>query len=796
MMDFNRKEAADDMANIDNKNFDMEQEWLKEMIEKDFERFTLPESLKSENLMHLLDEVDAEAEEKVTPIAAAPKRGKVIWLKFASAAACLAVVAFGWSAFGDNLVHSDMKIAKAQAPMAAPAAAAPVASSAAMAEEASAIVNDTEAAEAGKEPTETEMAMTTASTAAYEEFYADIEYPEQPSAKDYNEIFEIVEKYTQPVKKYNPVAGGGMIMMTSPSAVRNESVMEDVVAAAPMLANTATSGGRADVYQTNTQVQGVDESDIVKTDGRYIYHYRFDTESGGAQIAIFGARNLQLLSSIELPDYSNAEMYVSGDRLVIVQQVNSELSKKLSEREQLQKPMSEYVIKESDDNVIVPDYIGSNYTERYTEAVVYNISDHKAPKEISRYRQSGDYVSSRLLNGKLYLISNKYANGGGDAMPIIRYIPSAGANDSIMPLAAENILLPPYIENSSYAVVTTMDISDGKADTKAVLGMINEIMMSKRSLFLAATVYWENRNYRERSTGISRFDVTDEGLKYLSSGKVEGYIDDQFSLDEHNGMLRVATTSYNSDGKTVNNLFVLDEKLKVIGSVTGLAEDERIYSVRFMGDTAYVVTFKETDPLFVIDLSDPKKPVVKGELKIPGFSEYLHPIDSNTLIGLGKNTYVNQHGGVVEDGLKLSLFDVSDPTDPKESSSYLIGNVGSHSEALDNHKAFMYYPKKNMIGFPATIYTSYGASIDRPWSGESRLSFGGYLVAEIKNDKFNVIGTISDNGKEGQNGFMRNDFGESIERGIYIGNTLYTFAQNKIMAFSFDNFEQIGEFRY
>ena len=104
--------------------------------------------------------------------------------------------------------------------------------------------------------------------------------------------------------------------------------------------------------------------------------------------------------------------------------------------------------------------------------------------------------------------------------------------------------------------------------------------------------------------------------------------------------------------------------------------------------------------------------------------------------------------------------------------------------------------KKNMIGFPATIYTSYGASIDRPWSGESRLSFGGYLVAEIKNGKFNVIGTISDNGKDGQSGFMRNDFGESIERGIYIGNTLYTFAQNKIMAFSLDNFEQIGEFKY
>ena len=187
---------------------------------------------------------------------------------------------------------------------------------------------------------------------------------------------------------------------------------------------------------------------------------------------------------------------------------------------------------------------------------------------------------------------------------------------------------------------------------------------------------------------------------------------------------------------------------------------------------------------------------MKGELKIPGFSEYLHPIDENTLVGLGMNTYVNLNGGVIEDGLKLSLFDVSDPTDPREKASYLIGNAGSSSEALNNHKAFMYYPEKKLIGFPAAIYTSYGATSARPWNGERKLSFSGYLVTEVSDNGFNVVGSIPEGGNEQISGFMRNDLDQAIDRGIYIGNTLYTFSQSKIMAFSIDDFTQIGEYRY
>ncbi len=762
---------------------------LKELIENDFERFELPPSLKSENLMHLLDDVDNEQAENTENAVAPAKNNKVIWLKWASAAACFALVFFGWSSYQQNAAESDMAMA---APAAAPAAEAPMETMLSLK------AYDTAAAD---EETSAESGATASMTMAEpEEAEVEIEYPEQPAAKSYDEIFAAIEKVAPQIIRTNPSAGSGFYTAVNDAVPESAAVEAPIMMAAPKTtaAPAASEPAGGAVYQTNTQVKGVDESDIVKTDGRYIYHYHFDLESGGAQVSIFGASNLSLLSTIELPDYSDAEMYVSGDRLVIVQQVDSDTAKTLSER--LQMPMSEQLSggEIADADVIIPDYYEKKefYTTDFTEAVIYDISEHKAPKEVHRFRQEGTYVSSRLSENSLYLITNKRANGGGSEMPIIRYIPSAGNNDDVMPLGAECILLPPYIEKPNYAVVSSLDIMNGSSDTKAVLGMVDEIMMSKNSLFLTATVYGENRNYYDRATGISRFDVTDGGLKYLASGKVSGYIDDQFSLDEYNGMLRIATTSYNEQRNTVNNLFVLDQKLEPVGEVTGLAEDERIYSVRFMGETAYVVTFKETDPLFVIDLSDPAKPVVKGELKIPGFSEYLHPIDENTLVGLGINTYVNHNGVVIEDGLKLSLFDVSDPTDPKESASYLIGNTGSDSEALNNHKAFMYYPEKKLIGFPATIYTSYGATSARPRSGERKMTFGGYLVVEISDSGFGVVGSIPDGGTESLDGFMRNDLDQAIERGIYIGNTLYTFAQSKIMAFSIDDFTQIGEYKY
>lgn len=753
-----------------------EQQWLRALLLRDSERFQLPDSLKSENLIHKLEALDAAQSEAPQPVVLEQKRrGKTAYFKYLSYAACIAVVLFGW-----------YNAQQTQAPTAAP--------------EAVMIKAD------GFDQEETEAApMMAAQASAAQAAEIDVA---QPVAESYAQVYEALNTvWSNQMAGYaqNRVTGGGM---DDRVMVESEDLMMDVpMAEAPM--NPATSGG-GDVYQTNIQIAGVDEADIVKTDGAYIYQYRFDSETGGAQIAISSVSSLRLQSTILLPEYADAELYLAGNRLIVVQSLpEKEVETLLAS---LDRTFSEYLgIQPADsgqdtlaadsDNVIVPDYYYRGRRGRsiaMTEALTFDISDHKLPREIGRYRQDGRYVSSRLTRDTLYLVTNKTVSGdvitGADS--VYHYLPVTGTKAQAAVLPAQDIIIPPYLENLNYAVVTALDVSNQKAETKAVLGMADQIMMSQNSLYLTATVTSADRQGRyERSTGITRFSASGGGLKYLASGKVAGYIDNQFSLDEHEGNLRIATTSYNDSSQTVNNLYVLDGQLQPVGSVEGLAEGERIYSVRYVGETAYVVTFRETDPLFVIDLSNPAKPQVKGELKLPGFSEYLHPIDKNTLLGFGMNTIATPHGGVVQDGLKLTLFDVTNPAAPKEKASYLLGNMGSTSEALQNHKALMFHPQQQLIGFPVTLYTAQGATAENPWAGSQTLSFAGYLVIKIKSDGFEVVGTLPNEGRA-EGGFMRYDSGNSIQRGIYVGKTLYTIAPGRITAYTLDGFEPAGELRY
>ena len=764
-----------DKNNLDSEeNLQSEQLWLRELLLRDSERFQLPESLKSQNLMHRLNELEPEAPknaENITVLDSGKKTiKKPIVLKYLSYAACLTIIGFGWY----NAQQSASKSAT-------PSAEAPQLSASGLS-----------ASESVMMTVENEINISI----------------EQPVAENYSAVYDAL---TSAQANQSVRYGYGRGMAPEWSVNEEESIQNDSAGSVGIqVAPVAPQSGivqKSSVYSTNNQVSGVDEADIVKTDGVYIYHYRFNNQTGGAQIAISTANGLKVLSAIELPEYANSEMYVSGNRLIVVQSVPEKTVEKIVQP--LEKPLSDFLDANEDTvnklnavpGLIVPDYYKGNYdgTIAMTEAVTYDITDHKKPKELSRFRQDGNYVSSRLANNTLYLVTNKSVHNDVSAIngSVYHYIPVVGEQQTLRVLPAEDIIIPPYLENLNYAVVTAINLLNQTADTKAVLGMADQIMMSKNNLFLTATVNSDGtRRWYEQATGITRFAITEGGLQYQASGKVDGYIDNQFSLDEYNGNLRIATTSYNDKNQTVNNVFVLDRMLKQIGAVENLAEGERIYSVRYMDDTAYVVTFRQTDPLFVIDLSNPAKPVVKGELKIPGFSEYLHPIDKDTLVGLGVNTVVNKFGSVAEDGLKLSLFDVSDPTAPKEKATYLLGNMGSTSEALSNHKAFMYYPEQKLIGFPATVYTTQGGEANNPWAGQRNVSFSGYLVIKVNDNGFDVVGTIPNDSNKSVSGFMRTDTSNAIERGIFIGQTLYTTAQARIMAFSLDDFKQIGELEY
>ena len=241
-------------------------------------------------------------------------------------------------------------------------------------------------------------------------------------------------------------------------------------------------------------------------------------------------------------------------------------------------------------------------------------------------------------------------------------------------------------------------------------------------------------------------------------------------MDEYEGNLRIATTS-GYDEKAVNQLFILDENLQEIGRIDNMAKGERIYSVRFIGKVGYIVTFEQVDPLFVIDLSNPRNPEIKGELKIPGYSSYLHPYDETHIIGIGYNTKSNGYGGITTSNMKMSMFDVSDLSNPIEMFHVDIGGTSAYSDILYNHKALFEHKGKDLIGFPVTL-REYRAKDDKD----------AFVLFHIDLEKgFERYGEIS----------KEIDYRTNIDRAIYIGDTLYTLADYEIRSYKLENLEEL-----
>ena len=295
--------------------------------------------------------------------------------------------------------------------------------------------------------------------------------------------------------------------------------------------------------------------------------------------------------------------------------------------------------------------------------------------------------------------------------------------------------------------------------------------------------YEKNSKTYDINTQIYKFYLKDATCTFVKTGTVPGSVLNQFSMDEKDGYFRIATTdstSWNDESNT-NNLYVLNENLEIVGKIEGLAPGERIYSVRFMGNRAYMVTFVQTDPLFVVDLSNPRDPQVLGELKIPGYSKYLHPYDETHLIGFGENTKVVNYGygdQVITDGMKMSLFDVTDPENPTEMYSVNIGEEGTYSELLYNHKALLFSKEKNILAFPISI------------TGDNyEVVFQGAIVYGLSLDNgFELKGKISNTSNNLDKYYSRN----SVERIIYIKDTLYTLSKSLIKATDMNTMQPKG----
>ncbi|MFA4884335.1 MAG: beta-propeller domain-containing protein [Desulfotomaculaceae bacterium] len=578
-------------------------------------------------------------------------------------------------------------------------------------------------------------------------------------------------------------------------------------AAAPTAGAGLSDTNAADYSKTNTQVEGVDEADIVKTDGTYIYQVNRE------RIIIARAappEDMEVISVLNYTgkDFSPQEMYVDDNHLVVIGSTRTYGIHPLYSENGASPGLK-----------IMPPY---NYYREMVKAVIYNIEDKSSIKQERELELNGNYVSSRKVGQSLYLIANKniYFYPGREIeepKPLYR---DSVVSDNFNEIDYPSIRCFPDFVEPSYLMVAglNLDQPDEKANVSSFLGSGQNVYASTENLYVAVTGY---SYYREpfadimpptdmSKTKIYKFQINEGQLSYAASGEAPGTILNQFSMDEHEGYFRIATTSgdvwragaYTSQ----NNLYVLDSSLAVVGKIEGIAPGEKIYSVRFTGDRGYIVTFKTVDPFFVLDLTDPQHPGILGALKIPGYSDYLHPYDDNHIIGFGKDTVEMSGNGwngspgesmAFYMGMKMAIFDVSDVSNPVEMFRANIGDRGTDSELLRNHKALLFAKDKNLLAFPVTVMEVKGDGYN---SGSTVPEYGTFTFqgAYVYNidlaSGFTLKGRITHLSGEDylKAGNYWYNSEKDIERIVYIDDTLYTLSQRMLKANQIDDLQEVS----
>jgi inhibitor of cysteine peptidase len=590
--------------------------------------------------------------------------------------------------------------------------------------------------------------------------------------------------------------------------MRNGVMALDSATAAPASAEAegAASSNKAkqEYSTTNVQVEGVDEADIVKTDGKYLYQVN-NNRIVVAEIYPSDKMKIKNIIELEKENVHPMELYLDDKHLVLIGTSNNAIP-----------------VYKSKQNTI--------YNNETVKLMAYDITDKSYIKKVREIELEGSYLSSRKIGSKLYLISNKYIN-------YYRIMEDAGVNDT--PSYRDTAIKDEFINidygkieyfpesvEPNYMIVAGVDfdLPDEGVNVSTYLGSGESIYASTQNLYAAVTrhniinrdpIIYDSAAPKKvkvkevnRETVIYRFALNNGKLDYTGKGSVPGSILNQFSMDEDKGYFRIATTKGNlfGEGENIskNNMYVLDSDLNICGSIEDVAPGERIYSVRFMGDRAYMVTFKKVDPLFVIDLKNPKKPTILGALKIPGYSDYLHPYDENHIIGFGKDTIELSNEGTWKkdgttayyQGMKIALFDVSDVSNPKEKFKEIIGNRGTDSELLNNHKALLFSREKGLMAFPVTVMEiEKGGNVEdnRPVYGS--FSFQGAYVYNIDLEEgFKLRARIShideEEYKKAGDRWYRSNM--NVERIIYIGDDLYTISKGMIKANSMADMKEKG----
>lgn len=507
-------------------------------------------------------------------------------------------------------------------------------------------------------------------------------------------------------------------------------------------AETAKDTASLTYSKTNVQVENVDEADIIKNDGKYIYTASSNSEN---KISIYkpDGKKVKLMSQIE---YNNVD---DDENEAFISDI--------------------YIYNNS---LIAQSYSYDENSWEYTNIDIYSLADIKKPKKIYSFSQQGSYVSSRITNGKLLVVSNRYISS--DLCKTDEdYLPKTKINSAEKSLSLKDICIVNDSNSETFLIVSEIDLlsKENTVVSKAIAGAGINIYCNENNLYIANSI-WDDQNQAHRlkdispilkfNTEIYKIDIT-SGIKFTAKATVSGAVNNQFSMDEYAGNFRIATTASDEKSNDINKLYIFDSSLKKLGEIEGFAKGESIQAVRFSGNTAYVITYENTDPLFVIDLSNPQEPKIKGSVKISGFSTNLIPISSNQLLGIG---YADDNTNPYTDGIKFVLFDVSNPQKPTVLDSKVIHNATS--EAQDNHKAILVNGKSSFVIPYEDVKSENEYTVNLK---------AGAIAFEVKDNKINISKKYATKVLSGD-----------IVRSTIFDNAVYTFNGGEyVNSFSLEN---------
>ncbi len=529
-----------------------------------------------------------------------------------------------------------------------------------------------------------------------------------------------------------------------------------------------------DYSKTNIQVEGVDEADIVKSDGEYLYL------ASGSKVLIlkaYPADDAQIVAEIILKGTISG-IFVNEDRLIVFESAYQDIVYN-------RMPITIYP------------------SQTMVQIKVYDITDRSNPILVRTVSSDGWYFTSRMIGDYVYVIvdSPAYIREGEITLPII--IKEGGAER----VEATDVYYMNVTDYSyGFTTVFAINIKDESVEPTHetfLLGASSAMYASVNNIYLAIPSY-DYETSIER-TNIVRIQVQGSLITSEATGQVPGRVLNQYSMDEFEGYFRIATTissftSLNGQATSGNNVYVLNMNLTIVGTLENLTPGESIYSARFMGSKCYLVTFKKVDPLFVIGLDDPTAPRVLGRLKIPGFSDYLHPYSENLLIGIGKETVESEEGDFAwYQGVKIALFDVSDVENPREIAKYIIGDRGTDSPVLRDPKAFLFDKDRNLLAIPILLAeineNQYPEGVPKNAYGE--YVWQGLYVFTITEDSITLRGQVThvNNPEE----FMKSGYYYysefSVTRSLYVENMLYSISDAKVKISDLTSLETVNEIK-